>query len=497
MKRHPEKLTQSTFDLIIIGGGINGAGCARDAAMRGLKVALIDKSDFASGTSSASTHLVHGGVRYLEQCAFGLVRESLRERRTLLEIAPHIVRPLRFHIPVYKGQKKGRFILKCGLTLYDMLAGKRNIKKHRLVKASELTGTHADFHGKNLKGGLEYYDAWMDDARLCLANVIDADRHGAVVVNYVEAVDVAGQDGEYEVTVKDCVSGETLKVRGRAILNTTGPWSDGFIGRTLKKDVKRLQPSKGVHLVFDRPMPDSAVLMFASDDRIFFLIPFYGKTMVGTTDTAFDGDPDGLKVSPEDIDYLIESISHYQATPQQWRESLVGSFAGLRPLVAQQGKGTYGTSREHLIVEDQPGFFSVAGGKFTTYRSMSEEIVDRLCSHLGNHQPCVTAARALPGGDISDYTTWSAAMAAKLEGRINDKEMCEYLMRTFGSEVEAFVNRYADSAEMLERVDPATAVPRAMLDYSKEHEMAVTDEDLFRRRTPLKLLGYRGTSEGI
>jgi glycerol-3-phosphate dehydrogenase len=498
MKRNPQRLTESTFDLLIIGGGINGAGSARDAALRGLKVALIDKSDFASGTSSASSHLVHGGVRYLEQFALGLVHESLRERKTLLEIAPHIVHPLRFHIPVYQGQKKGRFILGCGLTLYDLLAGSRNIGKHRTIDEDSLCRIHPDLRREGLKAGLEYYDALMDDARLCLANVIDADRHGAVAANYIEAIAVqTDPSGQIQITAKDALNGQSCQIRARSILNTTGPWSDLFLGRVLNKSVKRLETSKGIHLIFKRPICDSAMLLFAPDNRIFFVIPFYGHALVGTTDTPFVGTPDDLTVLPEEIEYLIKAISPYFGGADDWRRSLVGTFAGLRPLVAQGDKGTYRTSREHLLVEDQPGFFTLVGGKYTTYRAMTQQAVDAVCKYLKCDQPCVTHQRPLPGGAIGDFAAWADEMDRQLKAKIPDDPMRRYLLNTFGSEAADFVKTYADSAELMTRIDPALAIPRAMEHHAREQEMAITDEDILRRRTPLRLLGYRGSLKSI
>ncbi|MBN1868938.1 glycerol-3-phosphate dehydrogenase [Candidatus Sumerlaeota bacterium] len=492
MKRAPSQLTEEMFDLLVVGGGISGAGACRDAALRGLRVALVEKGDFASGTSSASSKLIHGGLRYLEQMRLRLVRESLRERRTLLRIAPHLVRPLQFHIPIYRGQKKGRFLLGIGLWLYNSMGGRRGaIAPHRMLSRAEIASVLDGLHPDGLVGGAQYYDATMDDARLCLANLIDADRRGARVCNYVEATGVQPRaDGTFVVETRDALIGEVRPVRARAVLNATGPWSDRFLKRACDRDARRLQTSKGVHLVFARPAADCATLLFAPDDRIFFVLPWHGFTIVGTTDTPWTGDPAEVRATPEDADYLLDAVSSYIGSRDEWERGLIGSFAGVRPLVAG-GKGTgatYRVSREHLLVTEAPGFFSLVGGKYTTYRAMAESAIDAVCRHLKSKAVCATAREPLPGGDIPDFASWSAETDRRLASAIPDPEMRLYLMRTLGTEIDAFVERYGAEHRAFERIDSRFPVPRAMIRRAREEEMAMTDDDLLHRRTPLALL---------
>ncbi|NLX06152.1 MAG: glycerol-3-phosphate dehydrogenase [Phycisphaerae bacterium] len=493
MIRNFEQLADGPFDLLIVGGGINGAGAARDAALRGLRTALVDKGDFACGTSSASSKLVHGGLRYLEQAQIALVRESLAERGVLLSIAPHAVRPMQFDVPILRGQRRGPLAMRVGLAIYDILAGRHRIGRRALLSADELLEHYGDLHRERLRCGVSYWDAWMDDARLCLLNVIDAAAKGAAVCNYARVSRIVKEgNGRFAVDVEDVPTGRSARCFARSVLNTTGPWSDRFLGGAVGKDVRRLALSKGVHLVFSRPAAARAALMLAGDGRVFFMIPWYGYTMVGTTDTPFDGDPDQVQPTEQDVDYLLDSISGYFGRRSDWETQLVASFAGLRPLLAGTAGSTYRASREHLLAEDAPGLFSLVGGKYTTYRRMAAQAVDAVGRFLDHRAPCRTAELPLPGGHIEDFESWSKATDAALAANVGDAAMREYLMRTLGSEAIGWVERYRDRPDMLERIDPRHPVPRAMIDHARRCEMAVTDEDILRRRTPLELLGYRG-----
>ncbi|NQU42109.1 glycerol-3-phosphate dehydrogenase [bacterium] len=490
MKRDIQDLADERFDILVIGGGITGAGCARDAALRGLRTALIEKGDFASGTSSASSKLIHGGLRYLEQYDFRLVHEALKERSLLLRLCPHLVRPLRFRIPLYAGWKRGPLMMKAGLTLYDLLAGRRKVGRHAMLSRDRMLQASPGLHPDGLKGGASYFDASMDDARLCLVNAIDADRRGAIVANYVQADRIAHDSQGFRVACRDLANDGAFDITARTILNTTGPWSDEFLSETMDKTVSRLDISKGAHLVCAGQTSPDAMLLFAPDDRVFFMIPWYGATLVGTTDTAFDRNPDEVRPEPSDVNYLLEAISDYFDTRDQWATRLSGSFAGVRPLVQAGSQGTYRASREHLIAEDLPGLFSIVGGKYTTYRLMAEQGVDAIVKKLGKGDPCRTRTEPLPGGEIDQFESWRTGKLQQLRPRLPDEEMGDYLIHVFGSEVDLVLDRIIAEKDGLERIDPRFPVPRGLAEYCRIEEMALTDEDFLRRRTPLALLGY-------
>lgn len=496
ISRNPEHLTGTVFDLLIIGGGITGAGCFRDAALRGLKVALIDKGDFACGTSSASSKLIHGGLRYLEQFQLGVVRQSLRERHTLLRIAPHMVRPLRFLIPIYKGFGRSRFMLRVGLSLYDGLAGKLGIGGHAMLPREEALRLRPGLRADGLVGAAAYYDAGMDDARLCLLNAMDGWGRGGIACNHVAAERIARREDLYRIEARDMLGAGQFEIRAKTILNATGPWSDGFLRNAIGLDTRRLMPSKGTHLVFSGQEGPDAILLFAPDGRIFFSIPWYGATVVGTTDTAFSDSPDNAKPSEKDREYLLDGISAYFGTRADWELRETGAFAGVRPLVSPKGansgtdKPTYRASREELLSEDLPGFWSLAGGKYTTYRAMAEQAMDTVCRHLRKGKACQTGELPLPGGDISDLRAWESRMAERLGKSIPDPEVLGFVLRAYGTESEEFVRIHG--GDQLGRIDPGVPVPRASIRHAREYEMAATEEDALRRRTPCALLGHGG-----
>src|SRR5262245_47766544 len=346
MKRNVDALRDGPFDLLILGGGITGAGVALDAALRGYRVALIDKGDFASGTSSASSKLVHGGLRYLEHGAFRLVYEALHERGLLLRNAPHLVRPLRFLLPFYRGDRMPPWQWRLGLTLYDLLAGSSNIRRSRPVPLPEVRRTFPGLRPEGLRGAAAYFDARMDDARLCLEVLRTAAAHGACVANYVEAVAFLRQgEGIAGVRAHDHVGGGAPEVRARVVLNATGPWVDAVARLAGAADGPHLQPTKGVHLVApDRGLPAALLLLHPADGRVFFVIPWLGKTLVGTTDT-FAERPDALTVTQEDIDYLLTGFNHHVA-PGLTAGEVLGHFVGLRPLVRARPGEPSALSRE-------------------------------------------------------------------------------------------------------------------------------------------------------
>lgn len=393
-KENLKKLKTEVFDFVVIGGGITGAGVARDAASRGLKVALIEGDDFASGTSSRSSKLIHGGIRYLENYDFALVFEALSERQKLFEIAPHLVHPLRFVLPVYEGGRVGMFLMGIGMWLYDALALFDVPALHeRLGKKASLNRVPS-LNEKGLLGAYVYSDAYMDDDRMVIETLRSANVFGATQVNFVTAIGAKFLDDRVTaVTCKDILSGEEFTIKGRHFISSVGPWTDRLANTLFSSWKKILRPSKGIHLTFQRdklPLGDAVVMSTRSDKRIIFGIPRHEMVIVGTTDTDFDGDPKDVRVEPEDVKYLLGIVNGYFPGANISAGDIVGSYAGVRPLVADDASTESQTSREHIIIEDPRNVTFVAGGKYTTYRHMAKQTVD-------------TALKTFPAGERARY----------------------------------------------------------------------------------------------
>ena len=385
-----KRLREDTFDIAIIGGGINGAGVARDAVSRGMKVALIDAGDFAGGTSSRSSKLIHGGIRYLENLEFHLVFEALQERRRLFEIAPHLVHPLRFVLPVYKHSHVGMFKLGLGMMLYDLLATFEMPELHERLNKSDLLRKIPILDGDSLCGGYAYSDAYMDDDRLVIETLrsavagFGAPCPGAAAVSYVRAIgakfnnDRHGNGRVSELVARDEETGEEFAIRARHFISTVGPWTDIVASQILKEWRPILRPSKGVHLTFLRsrlPIRDAVVMISDDEKRIVFAIPRHEMVIVGTTDTDFSGDPASVHTTRDDVDYLLRVANQYFSEANLTEADIVASYSGVRPLVHDAAATESKTSREHVIIEDQRNITFVAGGKYTTYRKISEDTV--------------------------------------------------------------------------------------------------------------------------
>jgi glycerol-3-phosphate dehydrogenase len=482
MRRAPEALTEQPFDLVILGGGITGAGVALDAVLRGLRVALLERGDFACATSSASTKLVHGGLRYLEHGDFALVYEALHERRRLLRNAPHLVWPLRFVIPFYASARVPGWKWRVGLLLYDLLAGPGNLRPSRTLHAGRLRCDYPALEAHGLAGGAEYFDAQMDDARLCLEVIRTAHERGAVVCNYVEVVAFEDREGLRAV---DRLSGRELRVRGRVVLNATGPWCDHVRRLAGEAGEPLLAATKGAHLVAPGRELDAAfLLLHPRDGRVFFVLPWLGKTLIGTTDTDLNV-PDEATVTDADVDYLLEGHNHH-FRPALSRGDLLGNFVGVRPLLRSRPGEPSARSREWKLVSGPTGLLSVAGGKWTTYRHMAEGITDEVMRRLGRRGRCVTRCLPLDGTPAGAWPEYKAAAT---------KALC----RDFGlpeASARHLVRRYGRRChEVARMLMPALAGPivegepdlLVELDYQREHEMAIRPEDFLLRRTRLGL----------
>ncbi len=376
------ELFDRNFDVLVIGGGITGCGVARDAAMRGLSVALVERDDFASGTSGRSSRLIHGGIRYLEQGRLRLVHESIRERQILLRIAPHLVKPLAFTWPIYEGARIGRLKLSAGLAAYQLMALGRS---HRpaLLGVKKTLEREPSLQQSRLKGSAVYYDAATDDSRLTVATAISATDNGAVVVNHVSATRMVREAGRASgAEVKSHLTGERGEVRARVVVNATGVWQNA--GNSLDHGV-RSRGSKGVHIAVPRSRVgnhDAITMISSVDGRVMFCLPAGTQTIIGTTDTWTDESPEAVHASTADVDYLLRSANSYFPEARLEFDDVVSAWAGIRPLVATQSNNPTSASREHSIVTDASGAISVTGGKLTTYRAMAAEVVDRVQQSL-------------------------------------------------------------------------------------------------------------------
>lgn len=396
------ELSSRVFDILVVGGGITGAGIARDAALRGLSVALIDKSDFGSGTSSRSSRLVHGGVRYLEHGHLHLVFEASAERRRLRAIAPHLVQPLAFTWPVYDGQRMALWKLRAGLTLYDALSLFRNFRRHRSLDSARVLRAEPTLGQARLRGGVRYYDASTDDSRLTLANALDAQRLGAIVANHVALTSRAPSAHGVRVTrVEDALTGERFDVRSRVVVNATGPWSDAVESLQGAAQPTAVNGSKGVHLAVDRHRVgnrDAIVMLHPRDGRVMFALPAGQHAIIGTTDTFTRVSPDEVRASEADVAYLLEATNAYFPDARLTRGDVISAWAGIRPLMPTSGSSV-SASREHLIRSDADSV-RITGGKLTTYRIMATQAVDAAAKLLGKRLPRTqTGSRALPAVD--------------------------------------------------------------------------------------------------
>ncbi len=495
MQRSPERVKDTLFDVVVIGGGINGAGIARDAALRGLRVALLEKGDFASGTSSRSSKLLHGGLRYLEQFQIGLVREALRERGILLNTAPLVTQPLRFLVPVYRGDPRGVLKIRSGLWLYDRLAGPARIERPGFLASRSVADVQPSLEKVQLKGAGFYTDASMNDARLCFLNVLDAYRSGAVCVNYMQVTRFVMENSRIAgVAAVDLLSGNEYTVHGRTVVNATGPWADSMCRLDpAEADPNRLRTTKGVHIVVPLCLSHDALLLSArSDRRVFFVIPWGDVSIIGTTDTDYEGDPDAVEPEDSDIDYLLTEAQRALPRARLTRSCILYSYAGLRPLVRFERGPAWQASREHKIVEHHSGMLSVLGGKYTTYRAVAEQVVDLLIKRIEptTVKACETATRRFPGMDIDDFDSYLDDRTRFWRDRIPDNERCvARLVQHYGTESDKILELVQQDHRLLQPIAGGASQILAEIVYTYLHEMAVTLDDTLRRRLGVRLLG--------
>lgn len=386
------QLAEKPLDLLVIGGGIVGSGVARDAAMRGLRTGLVDRYDFACGTSSRSSRLLHGGLRYLEQGRVGLVHESSVEKKVVHSIAPHLGQPLGFIFPVYKYLKRPMWQMRIGVKMYDLLCGGRNFEPSRGYTKEETMQKLPGIDPTELRGSVRYFDALTSDSRLTLDTLRSAVKQGAIISNYTRFIDARREGDEWICDIEDMRTGNKMTVRARAILNASGPWSEQIPHSAVK-----LRLTKGIHIVVDRKrLPVAEAVTMVEGKRILFIIPWGDRVIIGTTDTDYDEKPEDVAVNIEDIDYVLHTVNKTFPQIGLGHSDIISSWSGVRPLIANRDGTPSDTSRAHQIKRPEKGWWDIAGGKLTTYRLMSEQAVDQIVKFLGvKANPCRTAKEPL------------------------------------------------------------------------------------------------------
>lgn len=493
---------EPAFDLIVIGAGINGAGIARDAAMRGLKVLLLDKGDIGGGTSSASTRLIHGGLRYLEHGEIGLVRESLRERETLMKIARHLVRPLPLLFPIYHGAQRGTWTMRAGMLAYDLLSAGKRLSSHRMLSPAETIEHSPGLRSDGLRGAAFYFDAQAEfPERLVLENVLSAAEHGASIMNYAKVDKVLADEGKIR-SVEFTTSSDTApasdperhSASARVVINAAGPWIDQLLAETWTGDSPRLiGGTKGSHLIVApfAGAPKTAIYVeAATDDRPFFIIPWNGLYLIGTTDIPFSGDLDHVGIQADEIDYLIEETNRVIPSARLDRGKILYTHSGVRPLPYSGAQEASSITRRHFIRHHQcENLFSIVGGKLTTYRSLSEETVDLVCKRLGMNRPaCATDRVPLPGAAEMDLN----AFEQRFKQQNLPDSLRERWLRIYGTRAGELLSSIEDDPSLREVFDAETGAVAAEVVFSFKQELAQTLSDCLMRRTMVGLNSTRG-----
>ena len=511
MKRFIETHNGKAYDMIVIGGGISGAAVAYEAASRGYSVALVEKGDFGAGTSAATSKLIHGGLRYLANFELGLVRESLKERKTLENIAPNFVNPLPFLVPLHKTGVRNKWILEPGMIIYDMLSydkgftwdKSKRLPWHRLLSREEALGMEPIIQAEDLTGAILYYDcANLNPERLTLAFVKSAVKHGADVANYTRAEDFIHEAGAIGgVVARDLLNDKTTNLRGKWVINCGGPWADILLGVARgKAGSGHIRRSEGIHLVTRKITNASAAVGgLTPSGRPCNLIPWRGHTLIGTTDREYVGNPDQYCVTREKIEEYIGEVNAAFGDPGLVKyEEIVYAYGGLRPLVDDQTKDVYKSSRKYEIFdhanEGMPGLVTVEGGKYTTSRNLAEHVLMTITKQWAQ-QRCATgsvsAKKPLAGCEIRDMAAFLSS--AKTKNRDFDETGLDYLARMYGTELDRLLSLARSEKPLAERLNADGEMP-AQAVYAIRNEMAQTLTDILIRRTGLGTLGYPGNA---
>jgi glycerol-3-phosphate dehydrogenase len=499
-------LADEPFDVVVIGGGITGAGVALDAASRGYSVALVEKADFASGTSSRSSKLIHGGLRYLQNFDLGLVREALLERQLMVKLAPHLVRPLKLVVPAFDGARPDRLV-GIGLNMYDAMStpGLRRRRsarraaadaaeetdwspeRHRVISGDEVLELMPALVRRNPTGGYLFYDCQTDDSRLVLTVLGEAERFGAVCANRLEVLELVHANGSAAgVRVRDHESGEELVVRGENVVNATGVWADRIRPEELhsEAEVPIIRPSRGTHITLsqdDLPLVSGAIVP-AGEGRTIFALPWLGRSLIGTTDNNYEGDVDDVHPAPEDIEYLLDAVNQFFAC-QLGPEDITGAYAGVRPLISTgDSRKSVDISRKAELYETSSGMVTITGGKLTTWRRMAKMAVDALVERDGRFAPCRT--HEIPLGQMvpADRLTRIAGVPESAYGPLADR---------YGHDAERVLAIASERAELAQPIFGGLPDLLAEAVYAARHEQARSLSDVMLRRTRLGLLAAR------
>lgn len=500
------RLSSETFDVLLIGGGITGAGLALDAAARGLSVALLEKRDFAAGTSSRSTKLIHGGLRYLEHYDFALVREGLRERARLLSIAPHLVEPFPFVVPVYQQARRNYdhpLKMRAGMVLYDLLAGKYNLGRHRRLSRDEALQLAPQLDARGLKGALVYYDCRTDDARLVIEVLKSAHARGAVMASYARVTGFINEDGRVAgARVRDELSGNEFTVRARMVINATGVWMEETLSLNAASHnglSKSVRPSKGIHLTVaaERLRVSSAWLIPSlTGHRFYFVVPWEGRVNIGTTDTDYSGDRDAPRAEAAEVSEILGAINSYFPAAQLEASDVISAWAGLRPLISDPMiTATTAVSRREELFESPGGLISLAGGKLTTYRLMAERGIDLAVKRLGER----FGVNAAGDADTSHLAISGALGRDRLESLAQQlvhsealsPETAQHLVNAYGSAAPQVAELAREDERLRARLVGGLPHIAAEVIYAVRCEMALTLADVLARRTRLLMLAGR------
>ena len=500
-------------DLAVIGGGITGAGIARDAARRGLRVALFEMDDLAYGTSSRSSKLIHGGLRYLETYEFSLVFESVSERRVLLDLAPHLVNPLAFLFPIYEGTKRSMLMIGAGMWLYEGLSLFRSPRRHQRLAPEEVTELEPGLKREGLQGAPLYYDCSTDDARLTLETALDAIDNGALVVTHAPVQGFAkDESGRVSgVTIRNMRDGRTREVRAHVVVNATGPWTDLTIELSGVETSNVLRPTKGIHIVVAAeklPIEHAVVCFHPVDDRALFALPWGDRTYVGTTDTDYEGTPGREFATAEDVDYLIEAANaHFPSHPLR-RKDVIATWAGIRALIAPERPpeaiSESKVSREHEIIVSESGLITIAGGKLTTYRKMAEEVVNTAVSMLrltgelttelsDTHSETSPLPGAIGWPADDDHAKVARMVHDVAQGRLSE-ETSLHLANTYGMRALEVAKRCVTNPDLCDPILEGRPEIMAQVDFGVDEEMAATVSDVLIRRTQIF---FRDLDQGL
>ncbi|MBI4635980.1 MAG: glycerol-3-phosphate dehydrogenase/oxidase [Candidatus Rokubacteria bacterium] len=487
----PHELVDGQYDVVVIGGGMAGAGVARDLALRGVSVALVEKGDFASGTTSRSSKLIHGGLRYLELFDFALVRESLRERETLRRLAPHLVRPLPFLVPVYRDSSRSLIKVRIGLKLYDLLTPGRNRERYRVLRTVDALSLEPSIRAEDLRGAGYYFDDLLVfPERMCLENVLSACRHGARAFNYADVEEVVRdrRGPPAGVRVRDLLSGRVATLGAGVVVNATGPWVDQIRERAGVRERGRriVRTTKGIHCLLPR-LTERAIYHATGDDRMIFVIPWRDFSLIGTTDTDFEGDLDRLHATRGEVAYLLDEVRRALPDPRLTPGEVAYTYAGVRPLSFEEGYRASDVSRAHRIVAEESGrFLSITGTKLTCYRSLAAELGARVARALGRAGAGRTERLTLDGTDEEvgrvEARAWLDVSGEAAASGL-PRETLETLVSTYGRAYPRVIELAGKVAGGTERLCPRNPEIVAQLHLAVQEELAVSLQDFLLRRT--------------